>query len=240
MAAKTRKKTALASLRATVPVMFGYLAIGIAFGVLLQEAGYGFIWAAFMGVIIFAGSMQYVAVSMLAAQAGLVEVAVMTLVINARHIMYGLSMLDRFKTIGGKRAGYMIFALTDETYALLCGTSPPQDVDEKDFYFFISVFNQIYWVLGSVIGALLGRALPVNTAGIEFAMTALFIVICVEQWQSGASHACAGIGAFMGILCLAVFGADNMLIPAMLGVVATLVAFRPYLQKSLYAQDEEE
>ena len=173
------RKALAAAFPVTVPVLMGYLAIGMAFGFMLQNIGYNFIWAFFMSLTIYAGSGQYLGVSLLAAAASLGIVALMTLLINFRHLVYGLSMLEKFRGMGWRKF-YMIFSLTDETYALLSSAQAPVGVNPKNFYFAIALLDQSYWILGSVIGAVAGAVLPISTEGIDFAMTALFVVIAVD------------------------------------------------------------
>ena len=187
------RKALSAAFPVTVPVLMGYLAIGIAFGLMLQEIGYNFIWAFFMSLTIYAGSGQYLGVTLLGAAASLGTVAVMTLLINFRHLVYGLSMLEKFRGMGPRKL-YMIFSLTDETYALLSSARAPVGVDPRNFYFAIALLDQSYWVLGSVIGSLLGAALGFDTTGVDFAMTALFLVIAVGQWRTAGSHLPALLG----------------------------------------------
>ena len=181
------RKALAAAFPATLPVLLGYLAIGIAFGLMLEAIGYNFIWAFFMSLTVYAGSGQYLGVSLLAASAALGEVALMTLLINFRHLVYGLSMLEKFRGMGIRKL-YMIFSLTDETYALLASAQAPVGVDPHNYYFSIAILDHCYWVVGSIIGGMLGAALPINTQGIDFAMTALFVVIAVDQWKSYKSH----------------------------------------------------
>ena len=213
----------------TVPVLMGYLAIGMAFGLMLEAIGYNFIWAFFMSLTIYAGSGQYLGVSLLESAATLGAVAFMTLVINFRHIVYGLSMLEKFKGMGWRKF-YMIFSLTDETYALLSGVSAPVGVNPRDFYFAIAWLDQSYWILGSVIGSVAGALIQFDTTGIDFAMTALFLVIAVEQWQSYPSHLPALLGAGAAVLFLAVMGPDNMLLPALCVIVGGLLLLRVRLE----------
>lgn len=208
---------------ASVPVMAGYLVLGMAFGILLADKGYSFWWAILMSVCIYAGSMQFVAVNLLAGGASLVSAALMTLLVNARHFIYGISMLTRYQN-KGKEKPYLIFALTDETYALLC-QGAPEGTDERAYDFLVSLFDQIYWVTGSVAGALVGSALTINTAGIDFAMTALFVVIFTEQWEKTANHLPAWTGVLSALLCLQLFGPDQFLIPTMVLIVALLLIF---------------
>lgn len=225
------RKSLAAAFPVTVPVLMGYLAIGMAFGFMLQAIGYNFIWAFFMSLSIYAGSGQYLGVSLLSSAAALSTVAVMTLLINFRHLVYGLSMLEKFRGMG-LRKFYMIFSLTDETYALLSSVQPPVGVDPRNFYFSIALLDQSYWILGSVIGAVAGALLPIDTTGIDFAMTALFIVIAVEQWQAYKSRFPALWGAGCALACLLLLGPDKFLIPALLlAVLGLLACSRPIVKK---------
>jgi len=224
------RKSLAAAFPHTVPVLMGYLSIGIVFGLMLSSIGFNAIWAAFMSLTVYAGSGQYLGVDLLAKMAPLTEVAFLTLVINFRHLVYGLSMLGKFHGMGLRKL-YMIASLTDETYALLAGVEVPEDVNEKDFYFSIAIMNQLYWIVGSVIGAVAGSLITINTEGIDFAMTALFIVIAVEQWQSYPSHLPALLGAGGTLAALLLLGADSMLIPALCVIVAGLLILRPRLDQ---------
>lgn len=171
----------------TLPVMAGYMVLGFGFGLLLQSKGYSFIWALFMSLFIYAGSMQYVTVDLLANGAGLLSCALMTFMINARHIFYGLSMLVKYRDMG-KAKPYLIFALTDETFSLVSGDQLPEQVDASLYYLLISGLHQIYWIIGSVLGALFGQAAPMNTEGVEFSMTALFVVIVTDNLMKAKSR----------------------------------------------------
>lgn len=211
----------------TLPVMAGYLVLGTGFGILLQSKGYGLVWALAMSILIYAGSMQFLAVDLLAGGAGLITAALTTLMVNARHLFYGLSMIDKYKD-AGKRKPYLIFALTDETYSLNCGALPEGVEDAPRYYFLVSLFDQCYWVAGSAIGSLLGAVLPFSTEGIDFSLTALFVTVFVEQWRSTGDHLPAIIGVCTSLVCLAVFGADNFLIPAMILITLALTACRKW------------
>ena len=212
----------------TIPVMLGYIFLGIAFGLLLQNAGYSFIWALLASVVIYAGSMQFVLVSLLTAGAGLVHTAVMTLFINGRHIFYGLSFVEKYKKMG-KAYPYMVFSLTDETYSVLCSVKIPEGMEEKKAFFWISLLDQCYWITGSVLGALAGSHIPINSTGIDFSMTALFVVIVVEQWQGQKSHFPAILGAVCGIACLLVLGPDRFILPALCSCMAVLILARRHM-----------
>lgn len=232
------RKSLAAAFPVTVPVLMGYLAIGIAFGFMLQAIGYNFIWASFMSLTIYAGSGQYLGVSLLSSAAALSTVAVMTLLINFRHLVYGLSMLEKFRGMG-LRKFYMIFSLTDETYALLSSVRPPVGVDPRNFYFSIALLDQSYWILGSVIGAVAGALLPIDTTGIDFAMTALFVVIAVDQWRAYKRHLPALLGAGATLLSLFLAGAEKMLLPALGVIVLALLLLRRRLDERGTAAGEE-
>lgn len=205
--------------------MMGYLSIGIAFGLMLEAAGYNFIWAAFMSLAIYAGSGQYLGVELLKEGASIAQVAFLTFMINFRHLVYGLSMLEKFRDMG-KRKFYMIFSLTDETYALLSSGQIPPGVDAKNYYFFIALLDQCYWVAGSVIGSIAGALLRFNTTGVDFAMTALFIVLAIDQWRTYPKHAPAIIGAACTLLFLLLVGPKSFLLPSLGAIVVLLMAFR--------------
>lgn len=204
----------------TVPVMAGYLILGMAFGILLADKGYNVLWALLMSTTIYAGSMQFVAVDLLSSGAAFLSAALMTLLVNARHLVYGISMLTKYRDMG-KAKPYLVFALTDETYALLCG-DPPEGVDRKWFYLLVSACDQLYWIVGSVLGTLIGSALTINTDGIDFAMTALFVVIFVEQWLTNRDHVPALLGLGLTLVCLLIWGTERFLIPAMVLIVLVL------------------
>ncbi len=220
------KKALKAAFPGTLPVMAGYLVLGVGFGILLQSKGYSFLWAGVMSLTIYAGSMQYVAVDLLSSGAAVLSAALMTLVINARHLFYGLSMLEKYRDVKGIKKLYLIFSLTDETYSLVCTARPPEDVDPTAFYFWTSLLNQCYWVAGSVLGGLLGQVLPFDTTGVDFAMTALFVVIFTDQWLTRKNHLPALVGVGVSVVCLLLFGPDRFIIPAMVGIALLLMLLR--------------
>lgn len=222
------RKAIAAAFPVTIPVLMGYLAIGIAFGLMLQSIGYGAFWAFLMSLLIFAGSGQYLGVSLLAMGASLPEVALLTFIVNFRHLVYGLSLLEKLRGMGIRKL-YMMFGLTDETYALLSSAQPPEGVRAHDFYFWIALLNHSYWIAGSVIGAVAGQLLGFDTTGVDFAMTSLFIVIAIDQWKSYPRHLPTLLGAAATVICLALFGPDNMLVPALGIIVLVLALARPRL-----------
>ena len=232
--AENREKGMLGAFRAalprTLPVLAGYLVLGVAFGLLLNSIGLGVFWAAAMSILVYAGSAQFLAVSLIGASASLPQVALLTFLLNFRHFFYGLSMVSRYQGVG-KRKLYLAFALSDETYAILAGALPPAQVDPADYYFAVSLLDQCYWVAGSLIGATVGQLITFDTTGVDFAMTALFVVLAVEQWKSARRHAPALFGVCCGVVCLLIFGPDPFLIPALAAIVALLLLFRRRLEE---------
>ena len=218
-------KTVKAAFVKSLPVMAGYIILGIGFGILAYNAGYGFLWALAMSLFIFAGSMQYVGVGLLAGGASVLTVILTTVMVNARHLFYSISMLRHYKN-AGRCKPYLIFSLTDETYSLLCDGKVPEGTEPDRLRFLVSLFNQSYWVLGSVIGSLVSGILPFSTAGIEFSMTALFIASFTEQWITAKDHIPAVVGLLGTLLCLIVFGPERFLIPAMLLITLLLTLLR--------------
>lgn len=199
--------------------------MGIGFGILLRSAGYGVLWAFAMSAFIYAGSMQYVGVELIAGGAGILTTALTTLMVNARHLFYSISMINRYKD-SGKYKPYLIFTLTDETYSLLCDGKTPEGEDPDLFRFLVSFFDHCYWIIGSVVGSLLGAVLPFSTVGIEFAMTALFLASFTQQWIDNKDHVPAITGIVSSLLCLLIFGSDRFLIPAMLTITLVLTIVR--------------
>ena len=210
---------------ATVPILAGYIVLGIGFGVILKSKGYGFWWALAMGVCIYAGSMQYLAIDLLTGGASLITAALTTLAVNARHIFYGISMVGKYRDVPHKP--FLIFTLTDETYSLVCRGAPERYQDRAgSYYFFVSLFDYVYWVVGCALGSLLGSVLPFDVEGVDFALTALFVTVFVEQWLSSKNHIPAIIGVISSAVCLLIFGADRFLIPSMLLIALLLTLLR--------------
>ena len=220
-----RKQAVRTAFLDTVPVMAGYVFLGFGFGILLNENGYGALWSLAMSLFIYAGSMQYVAISLISVSAGLLTVALTTLMVNARHLFYGISMVDAYSGAGNKKP-YLIFALTDETYSLVSRNRVPEGISRHGYCFLVSLFDQFYWVAGSVLGSLAGSLIPINYEGVDFALTALFVTIFVEQWLSSRNHAAAVIGVLSTVLCLLLFGPDVFLIPSMVLIALALTILR--------------
>ena len=213
----------------TIPVLLGYLFMGMAFGILLAAQGFAPWWSTLIAITIFCGSMQFVALDLLAGVFDPLGAALMTLLVNARHIFYGLSTIEMFRRMPKQRP-YLIFSQTDETFSLHCSTKPPEGVDEGWFHFFLGLLDHLYWIGGCTIGALAGMLIKFDTTGIEFVMTALFVVIFVDQWQGTKQHTPALVGVAATALCLVIFGSQSFLIPSMLLIMGLLTLLRPRLE----------
>ena len=214
----------------TVPVMAGYLCIGAAFGVMFADSGYNVLWAVLMSVVVYAGSGQYLATTFFVPGISILQAVFLTLMVNIRHVFYGLSLVDRYNLFGRKR-WYLIFGMTDETYSLICTTDVPDDVDEEKFLLSITLLDQLYWIIGTAIGSLAMTVVAFDSTGIEFAMTALFIVMFMELWYRRSNRPAELIGLIAAVVCLAVFGADNFVLPTMLLIVAVILLGRKRLEK---------
>ena len=216
------------AVKLTLPVFCGYIVLGIAFGATLAQAGYGPVWALAISTLVYAGSLQFVMVPFLAGGTSLIAVALTALMVNARHLFYGLSCIERFGRMDKRIRPYMITSLTDETYSVFCGLSG----DEEDGVMFrVTLYDQIYWVSGSILGTLLAQGLPFDLTGIDFSMTALFLVVMTEQWKASRDHTPALVGLGVSLVCLLVFGSSDFLIPSMVGITAALTVLRGFMQK---------
>jgi len=214
----------------TLPVMAGYIVLGTGFGILADRNGYGFLWSFAMSLFIYAGSMQYLLISLLTGGASLIATALTTLMVNARHLFYGISMVEGYRGTGRKKP-YLIFALTDETYSLVSRTPAPEGINRHSYCFLVSALDHCYWLAGTALGAVLGASLPLNFEGIDFALTALFVTIFVEQWLSTKQHLPAIIGVMSTALCLFLFGQDVFLVPSM-AVIALLLTLMRKAERS--------
>ena len=214
------------ALKDTIPVLTGYLVLGFGFGIIMKSNGFGIALTAAMSLLIYAGSMQYAAIGLMTGGASLLTVGLTTLMVNARHLFYGISMLEKYRGVG-KRKPYLIFGLTDETYSLVC-TDPVGIAPEgrRDYYLLVTLLNHLYWVGGSVLGAGAGTVLQFNSEGIDFALTALFLVVFLEQWLTAEKHGPALIGVGASVVSLLLFGADSFLIPAMIGIGVMLGLYK--------------
>lgn len=225
-----QKKTFQKAFKDSLPVFAGYLCLGAGFGILLYDAGYSIWWALLMSLTIYGGAMQYVGVDLLSSGASLIATALMTVMINARYFFYSLSSLKRYAKVG-KAKPYLIFSLTDETFSLINRPDATDGVDAKRYYLYLSALDQSYWILGGICGMVLGRLLPIDTAGVEFVMTALFVTIFIDQWKQTKQHLPALLGVGISLLFLLVLGADAFVIPAMVALTVILALSRKRLEK---------
>ena len=220
------KKVFRPALTATLPVMAGYLILGFGFGIIIKANGYSTALAAAMSIFIYAGSMQYAAIGLMTGGASLITTALTTLMVNIRHLFYGVSMLEKYQH-AGKAKPYLIFALTDETYSLVCGDSPSiAPEDRTNYELLVSLLNHLYWIVGSVAGAVAGSLIQFNSQGIDFALTALFLTVFTDQWLNAKKHGPALIGLGASAACLLIFGAERFLIPAMLIIALSLSLYK--------------
>lgn len=228
---KTSKKAALlAALPLTIPVFTGYMVLGAAYGILMDSKGFSLFWILLASIFVYAGSMQFVCVALLAAGFDPLGAFLMTLAVNARHLFYGVSMLGQYRGIG-KLKPYLIFSLTDETFSILCSAKVPENAEPKWFYFFISLLDHLYWIVGSLIGGVLGSMMNFNTKGIDFVLTALFVVILISQWQSAKNHLPAIIGIISAIACRLIFGASSFIIPSMLMILFLVTILKAPMER---------
>ncbi len=218
----------------TIPIFAGFWFLGITYGIYMNVSGFSFWYPMLMSLTIFGGSLEFLAVSMLLAPFAPLQVFFMTLMIQARHLFYGISMLDKFKGMGWKKP-YLIFGMCDETFSINCTANIPDDVDRGWFYFFVTLLNHFYWFSGATIGGLVGSLLKFNTEGLDFVMTAMFTVIFTEQWLKSKHHVSEWVGMAASVGCLAVFGADNFLIPTMICILIALTALRKTAERETEA-----
>lgn len=234
------ERPALSAMKAafpyTVPIFAGFWFLGLAYGVYMNVSGFSFVYPMVMSLTIFGGSLEFVAVTMLLAPFAPVQTFVMALLIQARHLFYGLSMLDKFKGMGWKKP-YLIFGMCDESFSINYTAEVPEGVDKGWFMFFVTLLNQVYWVTGATIGGLAGSLLTFNTQGLDFVMTAMFVVIFLEQWKKEKKHWTALIGIGCTAVCLALFGPDSFMVPAMAAILLALTLFRrPITREGGFAQ----
>lgn len=214
-----------AALPCTIPICIGFLFLGMSYGFLMRSKGFSFIYPMLMSFFIFAGSMEFVTVNLLLSAFNPIYAFFLTLMVNARHLFYGISMLEKYKNVGWKKP-YLIYGMCDESFTINCTMTPPQDVDKGWFMFFVTLLNQIYWVSGATLGAFLGYIVHFDTTGIEFVMTALFVVMFINQWEETKNHRSAMIGLGCSLLCLLLFGAGNFIIPAMVLIILCFTLIR--------------
>lgn len=232
MSKKNNLKAALfAAFPYTLPILAGFLFLGMSYGILMNVKGFSFIYPCIMALTIFGGSLEFVAVTMLLGSFAPLQTLLMTLVIQARHLFYGISMLEKYKGTGLKKI-YLIFGMCDESFSINYSAEIPKDVDKGQFMFFVTLLNHFYWVLGATLGGVFGSFISFDIKGLEFVMTALFVVIFLEQWLKEKKHYTALIGVLTSAICLIIFGADSFLIPTLLCILCLLTVFRKPIEKA--------
>ena len=214
----------------TLPVLTGFIFLGIAYGILMSGRGFGWYWILLTSIVVFAGALQFVGIGLLTAAFDPLYAFLIALSVNARHLFYGISMLEKFNETG-KIKPYLIFGMCDETFSILCTTEPPPNIDRRAFMLSVTLLNQSYWIIGGVIGGLIGPLLTFDTYGIDFVMAAFFVVIFLNQWQTKKNRSPALIGLGLSTVSLMIFGADNFIIPAMILIVLCLTLFRAPLER---------
>ena len=215
----------------TIPIMMGFLFLGMSYGLYMKVSGFSFVYPLCMSLVIFGGSLEFVTVTMLLGSFAPLQTFLMALMIQARHLFYGIALLEKYKGTGLKKA-YLIFGMCDESFSINCATDVPEDVDKGWFYFFVTILNQFYWVAGAMLGGILGSFLTFNTEGLDFVMTAMFVVIFLEQWLKEKKHYTALIGVLVSAGCLLLFGAESFLIPTMVCILFFLTVFRKPIEKA--------
>ena len=225
-----RRKALKAAFPHTLPILAGFSFLGLAYGIYMNTAGFSFIYPMFMSMLIFGGSLEFLAVEMLLSPFAPVQVIILTLLVQARHLFYGISMLDKFKGMGWKKF-YLIFGMCDETFSVNYTAQIPEDVDRGWFMFFVTLLNQFYWVASATLGGLIGSLLKFDTSGISFVMTAMFVVIFLEQWMKEKTHVSSLIGLLVSTICLICFGGDSFMIPTMLAILTILSIFKKKLER---------
>ena len=221
----------------TIPIFAGFWFWGLAYGIYMNVSGFSFVYPMLMSLTIFAGSVEFITVNLLLGAFNPLQALFLTLMVNARHLFYGLSMLDKFRGLGWKKV-YLIFGMCDESFSINYTASIPEDVDAGWFMFFVTLLNQIYWFTGSTLGGLFGSLIHFNTEGLDFVMTAMFVVIFMEQWLKDRRHESALLGLGLSLFCLLIFGADNFIIPSMITILAALTAVRGPLTRAQTPAEE--
>lgn len=225
-----RRKALKVAFPCTIPIMTGFIFLGTAYGIYMNASGFSFVYPLFMSMLIYGGSLEFVAVEMLLSPFAPLQVFIMALLIQARHLFYGLSMLDKFKGTGWKKF-YLIYGMCDETFSVNYTADIPEDVDRGWFMFFVTLLNQFYWVASATTGGIIGSLLKINTDGISFVMTAMFVVIFMDQWLKEDQHLSSLIGLGVSLICLLIFGVDSFMIPTMITIVVLLTVLRHRLER---------
>ena len=231
-----RRKALKVAFPHTLPILTGFAFLGLAYGIYMNTSGFPFYYPMLMSMLIFGGSLEFVAVEMLLSPFAPLQVFIMALLIQARHLFYGLSMLEKYKGMGWKKF-FLIFGMCDETFSINCSADIPEDIDRGWFYFWVTLLNQFYWSAAATTGGIVGSLLKIDTSGISFVMTAMFVVIFLEQWLKEKEHSASLIGLTVSVLCLVVFGPDSFMVPTMVLIVGLLALLRKPLEKKEVLQE---
>ncbi len=223
-------KSLCAAFPHTIPIMTGFLFLGFTYGVLMNTKGFGIMLPLIISIFVFAGSMQFVMVDLLLSVFNPLQAFLMTLMVNARHLFYGIALLDKYKSLGKKKP-YMIFGLTDESFSVNCSANIPEGIDKGLFMFWVTLLNHIYWVTGTILGSVLGSFIHFSTEGLDFVLTAMFVVIYLEHFLSEKDHTSSICGIILSLICLLIFGADSFIIPSMLVILIALTLMRGALER---------
>lgn len=226
------KNSFLTAFRYTIPILTGFCFLGMTYGVYMKSEGFGVLYPMLMSLTIFAGSMEFVTVTLLLSAFNPLQALAMTLMINARHLFYGIAMLEKYKGTGWKKP-YLIFGMCDESFSINCTANIPNNADRSWFMFFVTLLNQIYWVVGSTFGWVFGSVIKFNTEGLEFVMTAMFVVIFMEQWMKDKKHLSEILGIVISLVCLMIFGREGFMIPSMLAILISLTVIRKPVEKGV-------
>lgn len=226
------KKPFFIALKRTLPIMAGFLPLGMAYGILMAQAGYNFLWSGFIGITVLAGSLQFLMIDFFAGGLPLVTIIIMALLLNSRHIFYGLPFIEKFKKYGPWKY-WMIYTLADENFSLLCSCKTEEGVSEKTVNIISSSLVALYWILFSMLGGLIGNLIPFDTTGLDFALTALFVVILLDQLRGAPTRIPAGIALLSGVGCILVFGPNNFILPSLIATVTALLVLKPKLEQTM-------
>lgn len=226
-----RRRALAAAFPHTIPIMMGFLFLGMAYGIYMKVSGFSALYPCLMALTIFGGSLEFVAVGMLMSAFAPLQTFLVAFMIQARHLFYGIAMLDKYRNTGWKKL-YLIFAMCDESFSINCSVQVPEEVDRGWFMFFVSLLDQLYWVTGAALGGILGSFIPFPTEGIDFVMTAMFVVIFLDRWLEEKQHITAVIGLLASLICLLVFGSGRFLIPAMACILGALTLLRKAIEKA--------